>query len=141
MRRALVLDGSVALHWLFHDGPIARIDAIMDKIAQGWTIEVPAIWPYEIVNGMIIGQRRGRINAAEAAVFLSLLKELPITIHGVPSDLDTADLLAAQQSALHWGLTAYDAAYLQLAMTLKIPLATFDQQLAKAAAAAGVTLS
>jgi predicted nucleic acid-binding protein len=98
---------------------------------------VPGLWVLEVTNALAVGERRGRLSAGEAAGALRLLARMPIQIDdraGLPL---AADLLALARSH---GLSAYDAAYLELALRLSCPLATLDRQLQAAAAAAGVAL-
>jgi predicted nucleic acid-binding protein len=97
---------------------------------------VPALWPLEVANALLVGEHRKRITEAKVAQFLALLQILPITV-----DDETA--LRAWQDTLHLArlhdLTVYDAAYLELTVRLGLPLASLDDKLKAAAAAAGVT--
>ena len=84
---------------------------------------------------MLVGERRKRITEAKVAQFLTLLQSLPITVD------DETDLRAWQET-LHLArlhdLSVYDAAYLEVAVRLGLPLASLDDKLKAAAAAAGV---
>ncbi len=138
VRRAagtLVLDCSVALAWFFQD----EADPYADGVARAlgvWQAVVPAIWPLEVANTLVVGERRGRSTERQASVFLELLQALPITIDHAGAAAAWSKTLAL---ARRFRLSAYDAAYLELAMRQGAELATRDRGLAKAAAAAGVS--
>lgn len=133
----IVLDASLTLAWALPDEATAYTDAILRKIAAGkaW---VPSIWPHEIANGLLMAQKRGRYTAAQRVAFVEDLLKLPIEVDHRPvrSVLDSHVALAEQ-----YGLTAYDAAYLDLALRKGVPLATQDKALKAAAAKAGVKLA
>jgi predicted nucleic acid-binding protein len=97
---------------------------------------VPPLWFYEIGNGLLMALRRKRITSDQNGGFLVWLKALPIDVTEQSPDrvLEVVTLARAQS------LTNYDAAYLGLALRLKLPLATTDGNLRKIAAAAGVAL-
>ena len=82
-------------------------------------------------------ERRGRINAAQQAEFLERLRLLPIRIEHRPAVWLGQQILPLARA---YRLTAYDAAYLELAIREGLPLATLDSDLRNAAAAAGVAL-
>ncbi len=132
-----VLDASVALAWSFKDevSPYATfvVRSVRARRAAG-----PAIWPLEVNNALITAVRRGRIDELQANRIRSTLDRLPLDID---SEIAVARL---GQRILHlgidYGVSAYDASYLELAMRRGLPLATLDEQLARAAAAVGVTI-
>ncbi len=129
-----VLDASVAASWFFEDEGGDYAASVLEDLNESEAL-VPTLWPLEIANVLIMAERRGRCSEAEAARFIELLENLPITI-----DENTAHRAthATYQLAREYGLTAYDAAYLELAMRLGAPLATMDRQLAESARKAGV---
>lgn len=131
-----VLDTSVAASWFFEDEGGDYSSAVLESLNNAEAF-VPSLWSLEITNVLIIAERRKRCSEAEAARFIELLDNLPITI-----DEDTAQraMNTTYQLAREYGLTAYDAAYLELAMRLGAPLATSDRQLAEAAHKAGVDI-
>lgn len=134
--KRFVLDASVAVSWFFEDEAGAYTDAVMDSFAD-YAAVVPSLWPLEIANVLLVGQRRGRCSEADSIRFIELLKHLPIT-----PDEETARRAFdhVYQIAREYGLTAYDAAYLELAMRLGLPLASIDRQLRQAATRAGIPL-
>jgi len=129
-----VLDGSLALAWYFKD----EADAYADAVAAGFPATratVPAIWPLEIANGVLMGERRQRSTEAQAAKWLGYLVRLPIYLDDGTSERAWGEVLGLARAHR---LSAYDAAYLELALRRGLPLATLDEKLKAAALAAGV---
>jgi predicted nucleic acid-binding protein len=133
---SVVVDASVALAWCLPDETSKEADRILAAL-QGTPIMVPAVWPLEITNAILVGKRRKRIRQPEILRFVALLKSLPISLdHQGVSECVTSVLPIAQ---LH-GLSAYDAAYLELAIRHNASLATLDGGLQKAARRAGISV-
>jgi predicted nucleic acid-binding protein len=134
---AFVLDASVAVSWCFpgdptEDTPYSR--RILSKLAMHDAL-VPEVWPFEIANILFVSfKRRKRITEEQIKEYLDRLMALPIRVE--PCDLWANVRLESRARA--WNLTAYDAAYLDLALRKHLPLATTDDDLKKAALAAGV---
>jgi predicted nucleic acid-binding protein len=132
-----VLDASVAFSWCFpgdpaEDTPYSR--RILSKLAANDAI-VPEIWAFEIANIIFVAfNKRKRISQKEIDEYLMRLKALPIRVE--LNDMWANRALEAQ--ARKWNLPAYDAAYLDLALRKRIPLATADDDLRKAAQAEGI---
>ena len=129
----VVVDTSIAAAWCFPDEDRSAADATLHRLA-GEDAVVPALWWFEIRNILIVGERRGRIDAAGTAQFLADLGCLPIDVDTTP-DSETLMALARKHS-----LTAYDAAYLELARRIGGSLATLDRALSAAAAAEGIVV-
>lgn len=132
----LVLDASVALAWCFDDEDAAAL-AILDLAGAGG-FHVPAIWPFEIGNGLAVAERRRRLGQADAARFLALLSALGIEVDATPWPSQLPALLALARAHR---ISVYDAAYLDLAQRSGLPLATLDDSLAQAARAVGVAIA
>lgn len=98
---------------------------------------VPAIWPVEVTNALIVGERRKRLTEAQAARFVQLLGQLPIDVDSPPSTITFGAVLS---TARRHGLSAHDASYVEAAERYGLPLATLDAHLRDAASAAGVAL-
>ncbi len=129
----MIVDSSVALSWAFADEKTAVSQALFAQAAQDG-VDVPAIWPFEVANKLDIGIRKGRLTPAEMQKVLTAFLLLNVHVHAaVPLSLLVA-------SAARFGLTAYDAAFVELALVQSQPLATFDQKMRAAALAAGVTV-
>lgn len=133
-RAAFVLDGSLAVAWHFEDETDAYADAVETALAAT-AAAVPALWPLEVANALVVGERRGRTTEAKVSQFLALLQALPIRV-------DTETALRAWHDTMHLArahaLSVYDASYLELALRRGLPLASLDGPLKKAAAAVGV---
>jgi predicted nucleic acid-binding protein len=130
----LVLDASVALSWCFKNEATTVGDRVLERLADE-AASVPTIWHLEIANVLALSERRGRITPANSIEFIALLGTLVIVIdEETPSRAlgRVLDLARAER------LTAYDAAYLELAMRLAIPLASKDADLCDAAEHLGV---
>ena len=128
-----VLDASVTASWCFEDEEASVADAAMDRLPEDHAV-VPALWWFEIRNILVVNERRGRIESADSDVFLDDLARLPIRIASDPNGRLVVALARTHR------LTAYDAAYLDLAVRLTAPIATLDRALADAARAEGLEL-
>ncbi len=133
---ALVLDASVTLAWAFEDEENAYPDFVLESLAEA-KASVPAIWPLEVGNALLVAERRGRLNQAATVQFLALLWQLPIVVEPERPERIFGEILSL---AREQGLSTYDATYLHLAMRRGFPLATTDELLRQAAARAGVPL-
>lgn len=133
---SFVLDCSITMTWCFEDEKTPEGDAILESLMQEEeSALVPTLWHLEVVNVLSISERQGRLSAAKASLFLDLLSDLPI--HTDESLKDPRSLFFLSRT---YGLSAYDAAYLSLALQEQIPLATLDKKLKAAANLAGVSL-
>jgi predicted nucleic acid-binding protein len=131
---SVVVDASVALAWCFPDESSKEADRILANL-KGKGILVPAIWALEIANAMLVGERRKRLKQPEILRFVALIESLAILEdHQTVTDRINNVLPLAR---VH-GLSAYDAAYLELAVRHDTPLATLDVALQKAARRAGI---
>ena len=130
---SVVLDSSIVGCSCFPDEASPVADATLSAIAEDEAI-VPAVWWFEARNLLITGERVGRMNPVGTTGFLADLEALPIRIDRKPAS--DAVLTCARTHRL----TIYDAAYLELALRIDAPLATLDQELARAARAARVAL-
>ena len=131
---AFVLDSSVALAWLLPDEGSEATDALADRLEHEPAV-VPAIWPLEVGNALLIAQRRGRLTEKEVDRLLSVVVELPIETE--PAALNDR-MSSVMSMARKLGLTAYDAAYLEIAKRRAIPLATLDARLRHACGQSGI---
>ncbi len=132
----IVLDGSVVLAWFFEDEQDDYADSVQDAF-PAVTAVVPSLWPLEVANVLVVGERRKRTTEAKSARFLTLLGSLPISVDGQTASRawgDTIRLARAHE------LSVYDASYLELATRTGIPLASLDDKLKAAALAVGVPL-
>ena len=130
-----VLDASVTMAWCFGDEADAFSGRVLDELEQGKAL-VPCLWSLEVANVLLVAERRGRLTEADSARFLDLLSALPIVVEE-PTTRGGQAILALGRSHR---LSAYDAAYLDLAMRQGMALATRDRALATAAADCGIAL-
>jgi len=132
-----VADASATLPWCFEEEATPATEALLERLRAGEPGVVPAHWPTEVMNGLVMALRRGRIDLERVARFARDLAALPIRIeppHG-PAVWDAVIRVATKHQ-----LTVYDAAYLELAERTRLPLATLDGDLRTAALAASVVL-
>ncbi len=130
-----VLDCSVAVYWLIENGSVvdlAYAKKVKDSLLEHEAI-VPKLWQLEMLNILITYERKNQLTLAGAVSLLGKLSALPIEVDPF-FDHDILHL------GIEFGLTAYDACYLSLALNRGLPLATLDQALAKAAKKVGVEI-
>jgi predicted nucleic acid-binding protein len=135
--KALVIDGSTAINFVLKDEQESGAMKALAAIEGGVPTYVPAHWCVETANGLIMAERRKRASQADITEALNLIAALPVL-----TDDETAQRAWSDTAALarQYGLTIYDAAYLELAMRRGASLASTDAALNRAAQAAGVTL-
>ena len=133
-RAEFVLDGSLALAWYFKDEADPYADAVAARFPAGRAV-VPLIWPLEVANAVLMGERCQRSTEAQAAKWLTYLGLLPIAVDDETNDRAWSEVLSLGRAHR---LSAYDAAYLELALRRGLPLATLDEKLRAAASAVGV---
>jgi predicted nucleic acid-binding protein len=132
----LVLDASLALQWFLEDEADRKYSlTVLSSLSEKQAV-VPVLWFYEVGNGLLMAYRRKRIAQDQIDGFLTRLKNLPIEA-ALQESMEILDLPAFAQAH---SLTNYDAAYLSLALRLRLPLATNDAALRRAAAAATVPI-
>lgn len=129
MRNPIVVDTSVVMSWCFEDETNAYADAVLDHLSEATAI-VPSIWPLEVLNVLLVAERRNRLKPAGSVRFLTLLSQLPIVVENDRAEKKMRALLALGRSSR---LSSYDASYLDLAMRKDCPMATLDKKLMEAA--------
>ena len=134
--KEFVLDGSVTMAWYFKDEMNNFANAVRDGMDRSQAI-VPSLWPLEVANTVVMGERRKRSTTAQAATWLGFLGALPIVVDDETSARAWGDTLRLARAH---NLSSYDAAYLELAMRRGLPLASLDAKLKAAAVTAGVSL-
>lgn len=132
----LVLDSSAVLAWALDDeqgfGP-----ELLARLITTETAVVPVHWVLEVANGLRMAVRRRRLEPGAPAQIMARIRDQPIQVD--PETVLRGWREIPEMAESH-GLTVYDAAYLELALRLELPLATLDQDLARAARKAGVAL-
>lgn len=130
-----VLDNSVVTGWYLDDQASAYTDAMALKLQDDKAL-VPPLWQMELANVLKTACTKGQLPITQARQILDVLAQLPI-------EVDTGPAPGQRQLfelAMRYGLSSYDAAYLELAMRHGLPIATRDEQLKQAASAAGVDI-
>ncbi len=130
------MDASVALAWCFPDEASEYADGVLVAL-QEETILVPAVWGLEIANAVLVGERSKRLRPPEIRRFSILLESLTLVQDVQPVGEDFSSVLPL---AREYGLSAYDAAYLELSIRHGVPLATLDARLQTAARKAGIKI-
>jgi predicted nucleic acid-binding protein len=133
-----VLDNSVTMRWCFEGGSHDYADKILQHlVATGGTAFVPILWRYEVSAVLARAEIKELLTPGKVAEFLEDLAAMTIIV-----DIESADRVLSdvyRLATLH-RLTAYDAAYLELALRRHLPIATLDVELRNASKAAGVVI-
>lgn len=124
-----VIDNSVVMSWCFADEESTYADKVLAEMVSKEAI-VPAIWPLELGNVLLVAERRKHLGEADSVRFLELIHNLPIYVNHEPPERMTREIFAL---AREQRLSTYDASYLDLAMRKGLPLATRDAALIKTA--------
>lgn len=137
MTRSFVADASVAVAWVHPGQATKETAAMLESIANGAAVVVPALWPIEVANALLVLVRRKKLVERERQAALGWLGGLSVRI-----DHDAALLGFTKLSELasEHALSVYDAAYLELAQRLKLSLGCKDGPLRQAAARSSVQL-
>ena len=130
----IVVDASIALAWCLADESDDLGTRALDRVVAETAI-APAHWPLEVANGLRTAIRHGRLSPDEMPRLGRLLGDLGIAVH--PVELSTA-ITSVLDLALVHALSAYDAAYLDLARLMGVAIATLDVDLREACRSAGV---
>lgn len=134
---SFVLDNSVAMCWLLNAGrpaDVAYALKVLDALKQTSAL-VPGLWALEAANLVAKAEARGLVTEARTQAFVTTLTRLNIATDKATAGQALSDTL---NLARRYKLSAYDAAYLELALREGLPLATLDADLEKAARKAGV---
>lgn len=137
MTKSFVADASVAVGWVHPAQSTDETAATLIAIAEGATLEVPALWPLEVANALTVLERRGKLTAGERQIALGWLRGLRFRL-----DHEMASLAFSRLADLAgtYRLSVYDASYLELAERRRLPLACKDGPLRTAAKKCGVAL-
>jgi len=133
---SFVLDNSVAIAWCFEDEQTPAVLALLQRTTELGAF-APALWPLEAMNALLVAERRGRLPRDRRRRLCGFLKALPVALD---TDTATQAWTATAGLAERFGLSAYDAAYLELAERLGLPLASLDGDLRRAADTLGLPL-
>jgi len=129
MSARFVIDNSVVMGWCFENEGNRYAEAVLESLEAGEAL-VPAIWPLEVGNVLLVAERKKRLSEASVVRFLALLNSLPITVEPETPERMLKEIVSLARA---YNLSTYDASYLDLAMRLGLPIATQDASLARAA--------
>lgn len=129
MNGDFVIDNSIVMAWCFEDEATEYTDAIQEMLIDHIAF-VPAIWPLEVANVLLVAERKKRISKAESGRFIALLSQLPIEVgQSEPQRVFHDTLPLARQHKL----SSYDASYIELAIRKGLPIASLDKAIIRAA--------
>lgn len=137
MSDGFIADSSVGVAWAVHSQASQAADQLLDRVAAGAPLIVPVLWSFEVANSLVVLVRRKKILAEDHQRALGALSRLPLVVddEGPRLAFGRISALAAEH-----GLSVYDAVYLELAIRRKLPLASRDSALCKAAQGCRVKL-
>jgi len=134
--KRFVLDAAVTLAWLIDPSMPTYAASVKQRLLSGDRAVVPPLWRLEIANGFLVAERRRLLSPADTTQILQAFEA------GVAQAIDesqqTLPIRGVMATARQLGLTAYDAEYLGTARAQRLPLATLDRQLEKAALQVGI---
>jgi predicted nucleic acid-binding protein len=132
-----VLDASMALAWALPDETSVQADCFLSRVTAKDVLWVPSLWWYEVTNALIVAERRKRLTEADGIQLRELYGALPIKTDMIsgPEGIERLRTLARE-----YNLSAYDGAYLELALRKGLGLATIDLNLQSASQKAGVRI-
>jgi predicted nucleic acid-binding protein len=137
MKRSFVADASVAIAWVHPAQATLETDAMLDHLAEGHSLVVPALWPLEVANALTVLRRRRKLTPDEARTAIEIIRELPAVVDHEAAAVAFTRLV---DLASEHDLTVYDATYIELATRRQLPLASNDARMKQAAIRSGVDL-
>ena len=129
-----VVDASVVLAVLLSETRRLEAESLLREATRAGIV-VPAHWALEVGNILLTSERRGTLTSDQRVIAVAHLDAMRVRIDTETHPRAWRDTM---ELALRHRLTLYDAAYLELAVRMRVPLATFDSALARAAVAEGV---
>lgn len=130
----MVVDSSIALAWCFADERTPFVVSVQGKVVVEGA-DVPGLWWLELVNGLLVNERRGRLTLEIRHRLVEQFWRLPIRVDEETWRRARDDTM---KLAERFRLTAYDAAYIELALRRELPLVTLDDAMLAAAASLGL---
>ena len=129
MKHNFVIDNSIVMAWCFEDEATGYTDAVQELLIHN-TAFVPAIWPLEVANVLMVAERKKRIDIAGSDHFVALLSQLPIRVEQTEPERVFHNILFL---ARKYQLSSYDASYVELAIRKGLPIASSDKAIVRAA--------
>ena len=134
----VVVDASVVISWLLPDEDFSRHNHVYTKLFN-YKLYAPHIIEYEVLNFIVVSMKRKKFSALQREDAVNIIQDIPVVKDFVLDSLH--EKLAVFKLAEEFGLTAYDAAYLELASRLRVPLLTYDEALLRAAKALEIKMN
>jgi predicted nucleic acid-binding protein len=130
-----IVDASVGIAWVYQSQATPETDHLLNQVAAGATVVVPGLWFFEMSNILLIAQRRHRLTVGQRKAAMEKLTAMQLTVdeEGTRNAFGKTSELAEK-----YGLTIYDATYLELALRRSLPLASRDEALRNAAKQCGL---
>jgi len=129
------IDCSFAAALFLPDKASSQVNRFFSEHSDSRSLHVPMVWWYEVTNVLCVAERRRILKEVDVRKITGLLS-------GFPMETDDARgfpyISRLYEVARTYGLSSYDAAYLELAMRIDAQLATLDKELVAAASASGV---
>jgi predicted nucleic acid-binding protein len=133
---SVVVDASLAGAWLLPDENSEQAEDVLEAVIRGEEeMIVPDLWIYEMAYLLLSAHRRARITESQVLQAQDLLESIPRTTYDHHALLTQNRLV---RLSVRFGLSAYDAAYLELADRVQCPLRTGDRSLHAAAKSLGL---
>lgn len=137
MSASFIVDASVGFAWVYQGQATPETDHLLNEVAAGGTVVVPALWLLEMSNVLLMAQRRHRLTGGQRKAAMEKLTAMQLTVdeEGTRNAFGKTSELAEK-----YGLTIYDATYLELALRRSLPLASRDEALRNAAKKCGLKI-
>jgi predicted nucleic acid-binding protein len=136
MKATMIIDCSVTMAWCFDDEATPATTGLLNRLKTEAFL-VPGLWYLEVTNVLLVAERRQRISTTESSEFLGQLSSLKVEVE---DEVAERAFLHIMPLCRRYGLTTYDARYLELSARRQMPLATLDKELRAAAKSLGVEL-
>lgn len=95
-------------------------------LTAGHELVAPQVLPFEIGNALIAMMRKGALESHEVLAGWDAVRAIAV-------DLRSIDLRSALSLAVRFGTYAYDAYFLECALSLRAPLLTLDRKMKRIA--------
>jgi predicted nucleic acid-binding protein len=137
LSESLIVDASVAFAWVYPSQSSKETSLLLEEIEAGIRVVVPPLWFLEIANGLLAAQRRRLITVTEGKTALDKLSGLRFTVDDAAAE---TTFRTASDLAEKYGLSVYDAVYLETALRRKLTVASRDKALRTAAKRCGLKI-
>jgi predicted nucleic acid-binding protein len=135
MSSSWVIDASIGFAWVHPDQATTETERLLQEIEAGTRVVVPMLWYLEVANGLLVLQRRRKLTSKERRLAMETLSGLNLI---ADDESYRAAFRKTSELAEKYGLSVYDAVYLETAMRRRLPLASCDQALLAAARRCGI---